>query len=213
MPKLQTQGKCQLCGKLFSKRAMTKHLQTCGQTAAAREGMPGFHLVVDADIYWLHLFVPAGASLRTLDEFLRATWLECCGHMSAFTINGVRYNCTTGDGMGGRSMSAKLSAVLRTGMEFEHEYDFGTSTYLRLKVAGDRSGKGRSNAVQLLARNEPPVIPCGDCGKPATKICGNCSYEPTGWLCDGCAAEHACDEDMFLPVVNSPRTGVCGYGG
>jgi len=189
MSKLQTQGKCQLCGKLFGKRAMTTHLQACGQTAAVREEVPGFHLVVDADIYWLYLFAPASASLRGLDTFLRGIWLECCGHMSAFTINGVQYNCTTGDGMGGRSISAKLGDVVRTGSEFEHEYDFGTSTYLRLKVTGDRSGKGPSNAIQLLARNEPPAIPCGDCGKPAAKICGNCSYEPTGWLCTGCAEQ------------------------
>ena len=34
-----------------------------------------------------------------------------------------------------------------------------------------------------------------------------------GWLCQSCADEHECGEDMLLPVVNSPRTGVCGYAG
>ncbi len=34
-----------------------------------------------------------------------------------------------------------------------------------------------------------------------------------GWLCDSCAEDHKCGEDMLLPVVNSPRTGVCGYTG
>ncbi|MBM3862289.1 MAG: hypothetical protein FJ395_21920 [Verrucomicrobia bacterium] len=213
MPKQQDQGKCARCGKLFGKRAMTNHLKSCGQSAGTRKGKPGWHLVVEAGPYWLHLFAPASATLRVLDGFLRAIWLECCGHMSAFTINGVPYHGTTGDGMGGRSMSARLDKVLRCGMEFEHEYDFGTSTDLRLKVAGERWGQGRSNTIQLLARNEPPEIPCGECGKPAAKICSECSYEPTGWLCPKCAKKHACGEDMMLPVVNSPRTGVCGYVG
>jgi hypothetical protein len=26
-----------------------------------------------------------------------------------------------------------------------------------------------------------------------------------------CTAGHACDHELYLPVVNSPRSGVCGY--
>jgi hypothetical protein len=32
-------------------------------------------------------------------------------------------------------------------------------------------------------------------------------------LCQACAEDHECGEDMQLPVVNSPRVGVCGYAG
>jgi len=28
-----------------------------------------------------------------------------------------------------------------------------------------------------------------------------------------CARSHECDHEMFLPVVNSPRAGVCAYSG
>lgn len=38
-------------------------------------------------------------------------------------------------------------------------------------------------------------------------------WDGEGWLCESCAKNHECDEDMFLPVLNSPRTGVCGYTG
>ena len=54
---------------------------------------------------------------------------------------------------------------------------------------------------------------CGVCGKPATQVCTECMWENTGWLCDECASKHDTDEEMFLPVVNSPRVGMCGYTG
>jgi hypothetical protein len=38
-------------------------------------------------------------------------------------------------------------------------------------------------------------------------------YPDEGWLCDECAVGHECGEEMLLPVVNSPRVGVCGYVG
>lgn len=49
---------------------------------------PFFHIqVVDyyAPDYWLHLKVNSNTSLGTLDQFLRNIWLECCGHLSAFS--------------------------------------------------------------------------------------------------------------------------------
>ena len=35
--------------------------------------------------------MPADATLADLDRFLRDIWLECCGHMSQFTIGKARY--------------------------------------------------------------------------------------------------------------------------
>jgi hypothetical protein len=32
-------------------------------------------------------------------------------------------------------------------------------------------------------------------------------------LSEDCAQTHEFGEDVFLPVVNSPRTGVCAYAG
>jgi hypothetical protein len=68
--------------------------------------------------------------------------------------------------------------------------------------------------IQIIARNAQPIIPCDECGaKPAAQICGECQWEDKGWLCAECSQSHECDDEMFLPVVNSPRTGVCGYTG
>jgi hypothetical protein len=33
------------------------------------------------------------------------------------------------------------------------------------------------------------------------------------FYCDKCLTKHECGDEMSLPVVNSPRMGVCGYCG
>ncbi len=220
-----TTGKCYLCGGTFSKRAMTNHLQACRQAHPQPLSGKGkerttklFHLLAqgrDLPEYWLHLEIPADAKLKDLDGFLRDIWLECCGHLSAFRIGGMDYYCDreTARELEGETMGVALRQVLKPGMEFYHEYDFGTTTELTLKVVGERDGTVRGNSLQLIARNDPPPITCGVCGKPSTDVCVECIWEGEGWLCEECAEKHECGEEMLLPVVNSPRTWMCGYTG
>ena len=69
-------------------------------------------------------------------------------------------------------------------------------------------------APQLLARNEAPQVSYQRCSiHPATQICTECAWNGEGWLCEACAVAHECGDEMCLPVVNSPRVGVCGYTG
>lgn len=188
---------------------MTRHLSTCGQPSTPEElqSVPSFHLVIEgrsAKQYWLHVAAPVSIPLNKLDRFLRRTWLECCGHMSAFHIDGTQYAGTS---------TKLLSRVLDVGMKFSHEYDFGSTTELVLKVVALRDQGTPKNAVQLLARNEPPQIVCGQCGERlATKICTECEWDDVVEFCETCADAHPHNE-MFLPLVNSPRAGVCGYVG
>jgi len=214
-------GKCNLCGAVFAKAAMTSHLKSCKKKAGGSEApqktakRKAFHLVAEGRYlpeYWMHLEVPAEATLDTLDGFLRNTWLECCGHMSEFEIEGRRYSVEPMD-MDGEFMDVKLKDVLTPGMRFDHVYDFGSSTHLRLKVVSEDESALKGNEIRVLARNEPPVIPCDNCGKPAAQVCTQCMYSGKGWLCEECAAKHDCSDPIFLPVVNSPRVGVCGYTG
>jgi len=224
MSRITTKGICQLCHTVLSKSGMTRHLATCLQKEAdttnakkAKKTTKLLHLQVegrDQPQYWMHLELPADATLQTLDDFLRTTWLECCGHLSKFEIGGVSYSSYPDPEFGDKSMRVKAGTVLHAGEQFLHEYDFGTTTELRLKVVGEREGQAKGKAIQVLARNEPPQIVCKECGKPATEVCTECIYdEGGGWLCETCAEEHACGEDMLLPVVNSPRVGMCGYTG
>jgi hypothetical protein len=188
---------------------MTRHLQSCLKKSGSQagDGEKLFHIVVEGmglsgDLYWLHLKVKAAAKFETLDRFLRDTWLECCGHMSAFRM-----------GRDEVGMNRSLARLLKPKMKLIHEYDFGSTTELLVTVAGEFEGSIRKGKLEILARNDPPSIPCAQCGKPATQICCYCVYSEKGWLCEECAGEHGCGEDMLLPVVNSPRTGVCGYDG
>lgn len=228
MAKRMSSGKCNLCGGTFSKSAMTKHLKLCKQqkegfsktpaSARSPQKTKTFHLVVEGRYlpdYWMHLEVPANAKLEALDCFLRDIWLECCGHLSAFTIADRKYSVAPMAEFDDKSMNIKLDRVLEPGMKFFHEYDFGTTTDLMLKVVSEGESELKDQSIQVLARNEPPAILCESCGKMATQVCTEClwSGEGKGWLCDQCAAKHKCGEELLLPVVNSPRVGMCGYTG
>src|SRR5205823_4274880 len=106
-------------------------------------------------------------------------------------------------------MDCELAEVLEPKLAFGYDYDFGSTTRLRLKVAGIRTGKwSGKERVRLLARNVAPELVCGSCGKPAKWI----NAESDTFLCAACARKDA-DEEYLLPVVNSPRMGVCGYTG
>ncbi len=209
-----TSGICLLCSSQYTKAGMTKHLQSCIPKSLQHQPQqqknrvqPFFHIQVAwyySPDYWLHLKVNSNASLGTLDQFLRDIWLECCGHMSAFSYKGSELG-----------MRRKLKDVLELGMELLHEYDFGTTTELLLKVLREYEGPMEQNKpIEILSRNEAPEIPCDECGKaPAAEICTECQWDEGGWLCQACAEAHECDEEIRLPVVNSPRAGVCGYTG
>jgi hypothetical protein len=165
--------------------------------------------------YWLHVEAPTTATLQDLDGFLRRVWLECCGHLSAFTIGKTTYSVDSAGGWSDdQNMDVELAMVLRPGLQFNHEYDFGSTTHLTLKVVSERAGEIEEKGdIRLLARNDPPAIACGSCGAPATKVSTEGAWDASGWLCNKCASKRPGDEEYFLPVVNSPRVGVCGYTG
>lgn len=193
--------------------------------------------------YWLDVELGADLTLRDLDGFLRETWLECCGHLSMFAIGNVHYHISDEFVEEGdadevadllatipeenraafeqmmarwpieRGMDVSLAEVLEPGLTFEHEYDFGSTTYLKLKVVGEREGRIGRERVRLLARNEAPEFTCAKCGKPAKWIHTEEAWERDNpFYCEEHQRKHQ-DDWAFLPVVNSPRMGVCGYEG
>ncbi|MGH2508942.1 MAG: hypothetical protein ACRDHZ_16285, partial [Ktedonobacteraceae bacterium] len=181
-----SRGTCMLCQREFGKAAMTRHLEACRQKAVteAQAGKPlpsppssVFHLLVQGHflpMYWLHLDVTASTTLAALDQFLRDIWLECCGHLSAFTIADTRYVVDEAmmDSWSWRKPSQRvhvpLATVLSPGLVCAYAYDFGSTTELTLKVLAQREVTGQTNAIEVLARNVLPITSCNECCKPAT---------------------------------------------
>lgn len=227
-----SRGACALCNASgIPKRSIVKHLDECPKRVPVSESRgKTFHIVAYCPynpLYWLHLEAPETASLRVVDAFLRDIWLECCGHMSAFTIDGARYvapEVGITKEYGDQSMSVKLAEILSPGAQFSYEYDFGSTTELMLEVLAHGAPKAKQGSIRLLARNDPPAFPCHGCGNPATALCQECEEEAEdeesfkkAFYCERCIDNRSKhphdDEGMRMPVVNSPRMGVCGYTG
>jgi hypothetical protein len=200
---------------------MSRHLKACPAriTESTSMATTARHFLLSvagtyATDYWMYLQISASATLRELDQFLRDTWLECCGHLSLFRIQEHEYMVQMfDDGWGTRSqrdMNIQLGRVLAPGIRFSHEYDFGSTTYLTLRVVSEDEAMVKPNApIQVLARNEPPHYRCGRCGGPAIFMD---IFEDDILLCEKCDDTDGYGEGL-MPLVNSPRVGVCGYTG
>jgi hypothetical protein len=67
--------------------------------------------------FWLDVEVRGSATLKHIDSYLRAIWLECCGHLSQFSIGGWQ-----GIQIG---KSRRVDAIFQHEVELTHIYDFG----------------------------------------------------------------------------------------
>ncbi len=231
----KTYGVCAACGYRADKAGMTRHLakETLAQERSP-EVAPLFHVRAEGGnaLHWLDVEARANARLRHLDQFLRAIWLECCGHLSAFEIEGIDYQVKLfpedrwlestfdlGFRPPSRSMNVRLEEALSPGLVFRHRYDFGSTTELRLRVVRAYEGRATRKPVRLLARNEAPRWECAECGAAASEICALCGDDPEDIVfCEEHAQLHGVVvhrgvDAAFLPVVNSPRMGTCAYAG
>lgn len=214
MAKVVTRGVCEFCGQDYSRRGIKRHLDSCSRRRMETGGRkPYYTLSVEGAYerdYWLFVEIAGDATLEDLDRFLRDIWLECCGHLSQFRIGRDFFLCAGVDREWGElSMDIAIQNVAQPGLVFEHEYDFGSTTTLKLTFVSGRLGVfTKGEKIQLLARNIAPDLRCESCGGEATLFFS----EDHTLLCDSCAEKHGDEEEWSLPVCNSPRTGVCGYG-
>lgn len=220
--KKQSQGECIFCGREMAKGGLSRHLKTCPQRQEAIKAADSnaktsqkqrlYHLQVqDAWLpdFWLHLEMNGNATLKDLDHYLRAIWLECCGHLSQFSVGGW-----SGEEI---PMSRKIEQIFQPGVELTHIYDFGTSSETLVKAVDVREGKPLTrHPIYLMARNKMPEMICTECGEPAGWLCMECLSEGGEWatFCEKHAKEHLHEDyEEPTPLVNSPRLGMCGYDG
>lgn len=216
----QSKGKCSYCGQEMIKSKMVKHLDVCPQRqeliATVKHKKERNEILYQLWVqdawrikFWLVLEMRGSATLKDLDNYLRAIWLECCGHMSRFSLGGWH----------GKEIPKKRQAdeVFHPGIELTHIYDFGTSSETLIKVMGKREGKSTtSRPIALMARNLTPESECIECKQPAAWLCMECLIEDEVWgtLCEEHVKTHPHDNyGDPVPLINSPRMGMCGYEG
>ncbi len=200
-------GTCFLCNQEIEHRSAVKHLHTCleGTVSENNTKEKVFLFKVsekspNEKLFWLYVEINGSAKLEELDSFLRETWLECCGHMSEFTINNEHY---TSD----EEMDKVIFRLFEVETQFGYAYDFGSTTKLEGKIVSVRPGI-LQQGIRLIARNNlSESILCIVCDKEPSVICSACCEI----FCDKCKnkQENCEGEEFMLPVVNSPRMGVC----
>jgi hypothetical protein len=208
---LQSYGKCFFCNVLLKQNETGKHL---AQHLAAMEKedqsktTKGYHhIIVEAGEMFLHILADGKSQMKVIDNFLRKIWLECCGHLSNFGHKNFKI-----------SMSNTVADVFVPKVKIYHDYDYGSTTRVELK-AGKVYSLHLKEPLVLLSRNEPLKLICGNCKKqPAVSLCSVCMYEGNTFFCAKCSLVHSNTCNDFadyanMPVVNSPRMGVCGYEG
>jgi hypothetical protein len=193
-----TNGNCYICRATVSKTAMKNHILKNHVSEGNEECVLLKVEGAYAKSYWLYIDLPKTKTLTAVDKFLRDIWLECCGHMSEFSVG----------------KSKKLER-LNIGDKITYQYDFGTTTKLLITVVAETKRPAQKSAVRLLARNVPNEKQCGLCKKPATLMCIECLWEGEfPCLCESCAEKHENKHvEGCLPITNSPRCGDCVYDG
>lgn len=211
-------GLCTHCNRVISYKNSFKHLERCPNKGTSYNA----HLVkiqwpLKEPLYWMYLSVPYSCSLKKLDQLLRDTWVECCNHASRFATRGCYFISNSKN-----PMPVKVGDKYMADMDFPsggilnlvkkkltYEYDFennANTTELSLVVVKSYKSPKRDQA-SILMQNVKPLISCSYCKNEAMRVLGDCNY-----LCDLCAAVNE-NSPSLLPLVNSPRTGVCKYVG
>ena len=211
MANLKTKGLCSSCKSEVpkNKRSIMSHILKCKEGIGSNNSDISPHMVILIDGkydpgYWLVIKARLDITMKELDNFLRDIWVECCGHLSSFF-----------DGPREIGMKKKLDDVFEKGRKISYVYDFGTSTEIKLSLVETYESEETKN-IQVLIRNKEADYRCSYCNNKAIYICPYCLDEEEGLLCESCSESHDCievDGGFLLPLVNSPRTGECGYGG
>jgi hypothetical protein len=214
----QSRGTCILCDYESTKGGVSKHLTTCSKRLEAQASATGnksetlLHLRVQENytkLFWLDIEMRGTAPLKDLDFYLRAIWLECCGHMSAFYLGG-KYEEEA-------DMMMRAAKAFQASESLFYVYDFGSSSELTVTLVSSREGiPTTKKPLVLLARNSIPEAICATCEEPAKYLCGECVAEEGQWaaFCLKCKKKHHHQDNYgYNTLVNSPRLGICGYDG
>ena len=219
-------GKCYYCNEELSERTVKRHVKGCKvrkekikeAIASSKKTKSQYVLSIvpqyGSKEYCLYIAIDIDTTLKNLDSFLRNIWLECCGHLSSFIIDGVNYDSSVDEEFEFYSecetMDFKLRQVISVGDKFRYDYDFGSTTTLKLEVIDEYLTGEKHSEIEILARNEEIQNFCVNCNKKAEYF----DYAEEKFFCEDCVDVDEDSDMVDAPeYTNSPRDGVCGYEG
>lgn len=207
-------GICNVCQMTLFGNEARSHITRCVEARygirGTRDALKGRSRTVHMSAgsperpHWMELGVRADTTLREFDRFLRSVWLECCGHLSHFDIAGVVYSMMVPRPQDDfdfepmdeqeeqwRHMGRTVGTAIGPATWFEYQFDYGTTTDLELRHAGEFEGRVQAlspmqpwhgRKIFILARNHP-LQACRLCGRPAKWRLGpeTCEYEGDEW--------------------------------
>lgn len=201
-------GTCLLCRAAVSKKMGLRHSDSCLQSSGWPIGSsPSFIIRIEDrhdPTYWLMVLAKHDARLSDIDCLIRDVWVECCNHLSSFTIGNETYMDSD------EEMNMPLATLIKKGSLFYYEYDLESPTELRLKVLDVTPVMPPEGQVCLTARNNRPAYPCRMCGKKADFYVTNSEKDEAGQYCCLDCTIHL--DGVYIQLIeNSPRTGICCY--
>lgn len=149
---LISNGKCIFCNGLFDQdeigKHLAKHLSQKEKEDIGRTTSTFYHIIIGGNALFLHILVRGDSKMKTIDNFLRSIWLECCGHLSNFGYK--KFNIL---------MSETVAKVFAGKIKIFHDYDYGSTTQVDLKGGKSYALHLKENLL-LLSRNEPLKLMC-----------------------------------------------------
>ncbi len=212
---MKLNGRCYFCNREGTQTILKNHFSKCvPYQKSLEQGENIYYMLRIEDSfnpdYWLFINMKSTSKLSSLDGFLRKIWLECCNHTSQFSFSESGYPIP---------FSRKIDQVflldsdkiLKT--KLHYKYDFDNPTTLTINPMSIFKSIYHKKNIMLMARNILHEFKCS-CQKQAEFICTKCQYgNKNPFLCKECASTHKCGTEALLPVVNSPRMGICKYDG
>ncbi len=127
MENLKTEGSCIYCKKMFGTTGMGRHLSAHLKKQEKENPSKGkvYHLkITGGSVYFLHVLMHEKLRLSDLDDFLRAIWLECCGHLSMFKIKGKKYSWSYDAEEFGENKNKAVGKAFRKGWKLITNYEW-----------------------------------------------------------------------------------------
>jgi hypothetical protein len=184
---------CLECNKMITHNSYPKHLMKCYSKYKG-------HLVIFMSEgilgkYFMFVVIGDKCKLKDIDNFLIDKWCNCCNHISVFEKTGKHK---------ANEVELKKKSLYKDVCQkyINYTYDMGSPTEITIENIGELKGTTQIDNVLIISKNDI-IDPgkCTKCKKNKGTHLENCKVR-----CEKCI-----DPDIALEIVDSPRTGMCGY--